>query len=211
MTSEVKPCNEIASCSKVLILFSSESGEFITALVRGKYMAKLGTPLPNGKHKLTIEESAYLVSIRQAFCYADCDPVAAYQEGKEPMSMLKMYHMLTQKDISLLRFSMFSAFINAGYVVKPPKPQQSGDDDSDERLKHDYDVWHYSVPYFHTNFPLPPKYRLLVVDHRFSNELPPLTKLNALSETGKGEVIMGTGYVGVYTFLSVHGLPMNIL
>uniref|UniRef100_A0AC34F1V3 Uncharacterized protein n=1 Tax=Panagrolaimus sp. ES5 TaxID=591445 RepID=A0AC34F1V3_9BILA len=212
-TPTTKPkVKDISTCTRTLISYSTISNEFITELVHGKIMEKIGIHISDGRFKLSPEECTYLTALRQAFCYENCNSLEAYEEGKEPMSMMKLYAMLTENSISLLRFSIFSSLTTAGYTVKPSKPSSSipGSSNDEEIIQHDYDVWHFSIPWSRSDIPPSPTYRLIVADFRYKNQLPPRHQLSKLSLNGEGAVVIATGAVGTFSFFSIQGMPINL-
>uniref|UniRef100_A0A914Z5I5 Uncharacterized protein n=1 Tax=Panagrolaimus superbus TaxID=310955 RepID=A0A914Z5I5_9BILA len=212
MSTEISKVNDVSTCTKTLITYLTNSNEFITELVHGKIMEKIGIHISDGRFKLAPEECTYMVALRQAFCYEDCNPIEAFEEGKEPMSMMKLYTMLTENYISLLRFSIFSSLTTAGYTVKPSKYSNiPGSSTDEEIIKHDYDVWHFTIPWSRGDIPPPPTYRLIVADFRYQNQLPPRYQLSKLSLNGEGAVVIATGAVGTFSFFSIHGMPINLL
>uniref|UniRef100_A0AC35EZI8 Uncharacterized protein n=1 Tax=Panagrolaimus sp. PS1159 TaxID=55785 RepID=A0AC35EZI8_9BILA len=198
MSEQPKKAKPVAKCPTVLISYTSKSNEFIAELIQGKIMQKLGVHISRGRFKLLPEECTYMVALRKALCYADCNPIEAYENGTEPISLLKLYTIL----------------LTAGYTVKPAKdseiPPSSSSDVQD--IKHDYDVWHFSIPWSRNDLSIPPPtYRLIVADFRYQNQIPPRHQLSKLSLSGDGTVVIACGAVGTYSFFSIHGIPVNFV
>uniref|UniRef100_A0A914Q0T4 Uncharacterized protein n=1 Tax=Panagrolaimus davidi TaxID=227884 RepID=A0A914Q0T4_9BILA len=213
MSEQPKKSKPISTCPKVLISYTSKSNEFITDTIQGKIMQRFGVHISGGRFKLLPEECTYMVAIRKALCYADCNPIEAYESGMEPVSLVKLYTMLTENSISLLRFSIFSSLLTAGYTVKPAKDSEIPSSSSDvQTIKHDYDVWHSSIPWSRNDLSYPPPtYRLIVADFRYQNQIPPRQQLSKLSLCGEGTVVIACGAVGTYSFFSVHGIPVDLV
>ncbi|KAI1726536.1 hypothetical protein DdX_03258 [Ditylenchus destructor] len=109
----------------------------------------MGFPRRN-LHYLYVEEALYLVQNELAIALFD---------GKR-LSLPHLYQLLGTLNVSLLKYSAFSALIQAGYAVKRPAATCS---------------YHYNVLGTKTSA----QYRLLVSDQKF-NEVPDVEQLKKI-------------------------------
>uniref|UniRef100_A0A7E4VV97 tRNA_int_end_N2 domain-containing protein n=1 Tax=Panagrellus redivivus TaxID=6233 RepID=A0A7E4VV97_PANRE len=190
---------------------------FVVQKTVGNDVRMLGYKKVNGDVSIIPEEAVYLVETNKAYAYEAESAIEAHEKKAAPMSMARLLKIMTQCGVSVAKYKHYRRLVE-DCIVRPFKELAGAHSISHHNLGPpkicwcpecpeivpDYHVWEVkrdenglrnrSSRNTFSNT-VPPSYRFLVLDNRFSYNRPPLDRIADVSD--KLPLLLGRGYSGV--------------